>query len=282
MLTIFTSARPFLGKFDYIQRNAIQSWRSVCPGCEIILIGEEEGADKAAAELGIQYIPDVTRNEEGVILRNSVFQEAQRAARNELLCFVNADIIFTSTFLRAIQSVRISPFLLSGRRWDLELSHAIDFRDTKWEETLLSRARQEGKLHGPSAGDYFVFPRSVGIEMPPFSIRHGGWDNWIIWRFKSLGIPVIDATEAIDVVHQIHKSPSGKRTQSAWKSKQGKEELRLAGGFSSMLTLREADWVLTSRGLEKPKLGRRILGAFAKVPLWRKLLGVKRHVQHSF
>jgi len=50
MITLFSSPRPFRGHFDIIQRNAILSWKSVMPGCEIILFEDEEGTTKKVAE----------------------------------------------------------------------------------------------------------------------------------------------------------------------------------------------------------------------------------------
>lgn len=278
MLTIFSSPRPFRGEFDYIQRNAIQSWLSVCPECEIILIGDEEGTEKVASEFKLKHITEVKKNEKGIILRNSIFEAAQKAAKNDLMCFVSADIILTSNFLKMIHLVKFSPFLLSGRRWDLDIKELIDFNDMDWEEKLRFQIAREGKPHGPSAGDYFVFSRRVQLDIPPFSVKHGGWDNWFIYRFKSIGIPVIDASEVITVIHQNHDRPHLKKIKSVWKEKEGKEELRLAGGFSHMCTLRDADWVLTSESLKRPSFPRQIFSKLSLFYPFRLILTFKRQI----
>ncbi|MDP2947208.1 MAG: glycosyltransferase family A protein, partial [Nanoarchaeota archaeon] len=207
MLTIFSSPRPFKGEFNYIQRNAILSWLTVCPGCEIILIGDDEGTDRIAAEFNLKHISKVEKNKKGVLLRNAIFKEAQKAAKNELLGFISADIILTSDFLKAVRSILFSNFLLTGRRWDLDIKEEIDFNNPEWENKILFKIKESGKLHGFSAGDYFVFPRSLDLAMPPFSVQHGGWDNWLIYRFKSLGIPIIDAGQIITIIHQNHERP---------------------------------------------------------------------------
>lgn len=276
MLTIFTSPRPFLGEFDIIQRNAIQSWISACPGCEIILVGDEEGTEKVASEFKLKYIPNVKKNGKGVILRNSVFYEVQKVAQNKLLCFVNADIILTKDLLKAIQSLNLPTFLLSSRRWDLNIKEPINFKDNGWEEKLRNLIKNEGQLHSLTAGDYFVFPRDTKLNMPPFSVKHGGWDNSFTYQFKKDGIPVIDATEVIAVVHQNHGRPHLKGRKSVWKEEEGKKELKLAGGFVSMCTLREADWMLTKRGLEKPPFPRLIFSKLALFYPWRLILSFKR------
>ncbi|MEK9135096.1 MAG: hypothetical protein AAB451_02250 [Patescibacteria group bacterium] len=276
MLTIFSSPRPFKNEFDLIQRNAIQSWLSVCPDCEIILIGDEEGTAETASEFKIKYISDVKKNEKGVILRNSIFQEARKAAQNKLLCFINTDIILTGDFLKVIQSVRLPSFLLSGQRWDLNIKEPINFTNSAWQEKLRQQIKIDGKLHGLSAGDYFIFSRDVQPDMFPFSIKHGGWDNSFIYQFKKLGIPVIDATEIITVIHQNHERRQLKK--SIWKEEEGKRELRLAGGFSNMCTMREADWILTAEGLKKPQFTRQIFSKLALFYPWRLILSFKRRL----
>lgn len=280
MLTIFSSPRPFKNEFNVIQRNAIQSWLASLPECEIILIGDDEGTDKAAADFNLRYIPRTKRNEKGVILRNSIFEEAQKASRNDLLCFINADILLTGNFLSVIKAINLSSFMLSVRRWDLDIKEEINFSESRWQQVLLGKVKREGNLHGFAAGDFFIFPKNIKINMPPFSVKHGGWDNWFVYRLKSLGLPIIDATEAITVIHQNHNGHHKKEIKSVWLGKEGKNELKLAGGFSSMLTLRDADWLLTSDlKLKRPKLARRIFASLSLFYPWRILLALKRKIQ---
>ena len=52
--------------------------------------------------------------------------------------------------------------------------------------------------------DYFVFPRGMMTEIPPFVIGRPCYDNWILWMVRHRGIPLIDATRAAPVVHQNH------------------------------------------------------------------------------
>jgi len=278
MLTIFSSPRPFKGEFDYIQRNAIQSWMASFPRCEIILLGDDEGTDKVALEFNLKHIPEVEKNEKGVLLRNSVFAKAKKAAKNEIICFVSADIILTSDFLKALKNKFDLPeFLISGRRWDLNIKKTIDF-SSNWEGVLREQIIKEGKMHGFSAGDYFIFPKNIEIDMPPFSVKHGGWDNCFIFQFKKLKIPIIDATEVITTIHQNHGRPNFTKGKSVWKEEEGKRELKLAGGFKNMCTLREADWLLGPKGLKKPPFPRNLFSKIALFYPWRLALAFKRHL----
>jgi hypothetical protein len=204
MLTIFTIQKPFRGQIAIIQRNAIQSWLRLRPVCEVILFGDDEGTAEVAAEFGIRNIPDVERNEYGTPLLNSLFEVAQRTASHDLRVYVNADIILMSDFITAIQRMPKHFFLMVGHRWDLDINEALDYNRADWETHLRARLTDAGKLHGYGGIDYFVFRRGFWGDIPPFSIGRTAGDNWLIYRSRSLGAIVIDATETVTAVHQNH------------------------------------------------------------------------------
>src|SRR5437879_7577786 len=177
MLTLFTTPKPFRGHIAVIQRNAIQSWLRLRPTCEIILLGDDQGTAEVAAEFKLRYIPTVARNDYGTPLVNSLYAEAEKAATYSLLCYVNADIIFMSDLLPAVQLViREKPrSLMVGRRWDLDLKETLDFK-TDWEQWLRSLVDLRGKIHAHTGIDYFVFPKGLWGEIPPFAIGRSVWD----------------------------------------------------------------------------------------------------------
>src|SRR5260370_7243774 len=63
MLTIFTTAKPFRGHTGIIQRNALQSWKALHPGIEVILFGDNPGAAEPAQESALHHEPFVKRTE---------------------------------------------------------------------------------------------------------------------------------------------------------------------------------------------------------------------------
>lgn len=287
MLTIFTSARPFTDPhIAIIQRNAIASWKQLRPACEIIIVGDEEGVAEIAREFSLTHIPKVKKNAEGKPLKSAVFEEALKRASHDLVCFVNADIILFNDLPDAVKRIPLKKFLLAGRRWDVDIKKPIPYpafaapestSHPRYEMALRKKVEKEGRMHGPSALDYVVFPKHVNLSMPPFAMNRGGWDNWIIYRFKELRIPIIDGTSSITSIHQNHPSHIIK---NLWRtSAQARKELRLAGGFSSFLTLREADLLLTPYGLQKPPFPRNILARLSFYKPWRLLLALKRWTQ---
>jgi hypothetical protein len=254
MLTIFTVPKAFRDHTGIIQTNAIHSWLMLRPQPEIILFGNDEGTTSTASQLGIRHVPDVQCNEYGTPLLNSIFKTAQDIASNPLICYVNADIILLSDFMPAIRQIHMPSFLLVGQRWDLDLAEAIDFDNPVWEKELRARLAEKGQLHPPTGIDYFVFPRNMYAEIPAFAIGRTTWDNWLIYRTRFLGIPVIDATEIVVAIHQNHGyKPLPHSVEGPWKGPESTRNLELAGGLTHAFTLLDANRVFTPQGLKRPK-----------------------------
>ncbi len=105
MLTFFTTAKSFRAHIGIIQRNALQSWKALHPGIEIILFGNDEGAAEAAQKFGLRHEPHVECNELGTKRLDYLFARAQAIARHEILCYINCDIILMQDFCRAVGRV---------------------------------------------------------------------------------------------------------------------------------------------------------------------------------
>ena len=252
MLTIFSIPRVFRGHFKVIQNNAIRSWVSLRPRCEVILLGDDEGTAEIASELEIRHIPDIECNEKGVPLVNSMFSVAQNAAKHQLMCFVNIDVLLMSDFLPAVQQIHKHPFLMVGQRWDLELNEPVDFNDIQWETRLRARVAEYGKLHPASGVSYFVFPRGLFGDIPPFAIGRTGEDNWMVYKACSLKVPVVDATKAVMAIHQNHDyshHPEG--AAGVWEGPERKRNIELMGGMDHSFSLDYATWIITPLGMRR-------------------------------
>jgi hypothetical protein len=249
MLTIFATPKAFRGHVAVIQRNAIRSWTLLRPACEIILMGNDEGTAEIAAEFGLRYVPDVARNTLGTPLVSDLFKQAQQLSASNLFCYVNSDIILMSDFMQAIQRVvdQKSRFLLVGHRWNLDLKEILEFKPD-WEETLRSQVKKFATLAGASAIDFFVFPRGLLGEMPPFAIGRPLWDNWMLYRARALSVPLIDATPVVMAVHQNHDyshHPHG----GLWKGDEQLANAKLAGSAAHTFSLFDATHLLTPQKL---------------------------------
>ncbi|NVM22066.1 MAG: hypothetical protein HWN68_09850 [Desulfobacterales bacterium] len=252
MLTVFSVPKPFLGHIGIIQRNAIQSWACLDHGCEIILCGDEPGTEEAAAENKARYIPGVARNEYGTPLLNSVFAEVRQIANHPLLCYVNADIILLRDFIEAAQRIGLPRFLGVGQRWDLEITEPWDFDRSDWEHQLSRYVAEHGVLHPPLGSDYFVFLRDDTLgELPPFAVGRPGWDNWFIYRARKLGVPVVDLSRVVTVIHQNHgySHVANWRVETSWDGPEADWNRRLVGGWAHVFTLLDVTHVMTNETL---------------------------------
>jgi hypothetical protein len=179
-------------------------------------------------------------------------------ASHPILCYVNADIILMHDILEAVARVPWDRFLLLGQRWDLDLRDERAFDAMGWEDELRREARERGSLHGHTGVDYYVYRKGMWGEIPPFAVGRYMYDNWLIWRVRSMSVPVIDATEVVTSIHQNHD-----RTYSSMgmqppvggddyvRGIEARINTRLGGGRARRYTLRDATWRLTARGINR-------------------------------
>jgi hypothetical protein len=285
VLTIFSTPKPFIGHIGVIQRNAIRSWKLLHPDVEVILFGDDEGAAEVCRELGIRHESDVPRNEHGTKHLNHIFDRAFEISGHKFLCYVNCDIILMSDFSKAVGSASLRPreFLMVGRRWDIDITEPLDFAQADWEDILRSLALQKGEKKGPGWVDYFCFSRDLFYKkMPRLLIGRCWWDNWLIWRAKSQGAAVVDATGAVMAVHQNHDyayHPDG--FEGTLNGAEAMENKRLAGGKWHIYTMLEATHRLGPKG-EKHNWGHSLMPIkrMVGIPLWFSFLNATRSVRH--
>jgi len=204
-LTLFATPKRLQGHVGTIQRNAITSWTRLNPRPEIILFGTEPGTAEIARELGLRHVPTLKTNPWGTPLVSDLFGQAEAIGNGSALCYVNADILLFDDFPQAIARVSAwsNHFLMVGRRTDLDLTGPVDFTGD-WETQIRRHAQSEGQLQIARSVDYFAFSRGLYPEMPALAIGRFWWDNWLLWKARSLGARVVDASKAVMVIHQNH------------------------------------------------------------------------------
>jgi len=250
-MTFFSLPKAFRGHFEVIQRNAITSWTRLSPRPEIILFGNEHGTAEIARQLGLRHVPEVRRSEYGTPLVNDLFEKAQDLAMCSTLCYVNTDILLLSDFMKAVEQVASwrDPFLMVGRRTNLDLDQLLVLESPDWETRLRVLVRKQGTLGLPVQIDYFVFTRGLYRSIPDFAIGRTRWDNWLIWSARASKAPVADATAVVTVIHQNHDyshHPKGK----AWLKfgEEARKNHRLAGRRTCSLYY--ATHKLTPKGIK--------------------------------
>jgi len=252
MLTIFTTAKPFRGHIDVIQRNAIRSWKLLHRDIEVILFGDDEGSAEAARELGARHEPEVKKNEFGTILVSSMFQRAQELASHNLLCCANCDIVLLPDFIAALEKVtrKHEKFLMVGRRWDMEIKKPLAFETPGWDRELRNLTSRIGKRRAADWIDYFAFTRGTYGEIPDFAVGRTCWDDWLLWSVADSGCAVVDATRTVVAVHQNHDyshHPQGET--GVWRGVEAQRNRDLAGGWQHLRTIADATYKLGPSGL---------------------------------
>ena len=259
MITLFALPKAFTGDAVVLQRNALESWVRLAPDVEVVLIGDDPGIAEAAAGSGARHLTGVATTDYGTPLLSSAFALARAASTRRLLAYVNADIVLLPDFIAAVRRIRFPSFLCLGRRWDVDLAEELP-TDGDYERRVRSLVAARGKLALPDAIDYFVFERAGPLaELPPFAVGRPGWDNWMIYRARSLGIPVVDATRVLTAVHQNHGyAHVPERSGYRWYGPEATANFALMQGLERFQT-RHATHVLTRFGVLPALTPRRIV-----------------------
>ena len=232
-----------------LQDNALSSWRALSPSVQVIVFGAETGVADAANGVGALHVPEIATSEHGTPLVSDLFRRAQELATNEMLCFVNADIILPPKLLDAVETtVTIRPDAIGvGQCRDIE----IDGDVRGWTPDLEAAARA-APLRGPGGIDYIVFARGAFPTMPPFAVGRANFDNWLLWDARKRGLAVVDFTEAVPAIHQMHAYGhlEGGQTE-AYFGAEARRNFALAGGRLRLFNVDDATHRLTPNGLRR-------------------------------
>ncbi len=279
LLTLFTAPKPFTNPhIDLIQRNALRNWMALGEAVEVVVIGDEPGIAEVCAELGLRYLPDVRCNDLGTPLISSIFDLARQVNQSPYLAYSNADILILPDLLISLQQIaeQSDRFLVVGQRWDLNVTQPIDF-SPGWDDRLRTRLAADASLHGKAGSDYFLYPRACFETIPDFAVGRAGWDNWMIYRARWQHWPVIDATEAVTIIHQNHDYshlPGGK---PHYQLPETDTNIRLAGGRRTIFRLNDVSHVFDGQKVRRKSLGWsafwREVEIFPLVGLRSRLLG---------
>lgn len=242
MLSFVGTPKAFVEPFATIQRNAIVSWREIDPDGEVLLFGDDDGVAEFAREIGARHVPEVATTEDGIPLLGDILTQARRLARHDLLAFANADIVLGPELVTATRQIAAwrRRFLLTGRRTNLALG-AIDFA-ADWASEVRELAYGQGTLHPGT--DYFVFPRSLWGDIPPFVIGRESWSCWLLSAARQRRAVVVDATEVVWAIHQEHPY-----NRSLFKSPDWLTNERLLGGQHNSFLSPECTHALSPRGI---------------------------------
>jgi hypothetical protein len=272
-LTILAMPKPFRGHIGIIQRNAITSWTVLRPRPEIYLFGEEEGVAEIAAELNINHLNDIARNEFGTPLLDDLLRRAREFVRSPLLCYINSDIILLQEFVDAVSAIygQFPKFLGVAHRLNIELTETLDF-EGGGETNLRGEILPLGTLGDPTAIDVFVFHPDCYQQVPAFAIGRAWFDQWLIKEARRQRIPVVDMTQFARAIHQNHDySHIAGGQHGAYWGEEARRSLAIYGGVPHAYTLLDVTHELLPGGRIRRVHFRRTAAAVQQW-LWKTLV----------
>ncbi len=282
MITIFSPMRPFHGNIGEVQLNAIRSWLAIRPACEVILVDDEEGTTPAAtAGLEVTIIREVKRSRLGAPLLDDLLRTAAKFARHEIMAYITADVLMSpnsgTEILRCHQLMQGRPYLAVCARVDMLQPLTIDFDRPDWFEEVKAAARTHGKPHGHTALDLWVYPRSLDFNCPPFPIGRCATDGWVVYKARREGIPVVNVTSAIMLIHQLHDRPATRSPLFY------EEQLECVYLFENMgenaMSLLDADWVYRHGEIRRPSGLARLHSLMSFFRPYRFLVAQRRKIR---
>lgn len=258
-VTVFSLPKPFTDPaISRIQANAIRSWQAIAEKVEVLLLGNEQGIEDFASEIGVRHCGEIQSNSHGTPLVSSAFEQANRLATGEYLLYCNADVILRGDLVGLAEKLGQrwpSGFLAIGRRDEISLSDQLDWSDCEQVNRTLDEAYQRSHKAARVCKEYFLFRRGQFSTLPAFAVGRGNWDNWMVSHSRRTGSPVVDAGPIIRALHQEHsyshlETKSG-RQSSRWNCYVAGDEARanenLAGG-KCLIRGSSTDWLVDAHG----------------------------------
>lgn len=256
LITLFTAPKPFTDPhISLIQRNALRNWQALGDEVEVVVVGDEPGIAEACKALNVRHFPNVRCNDSGTPLISSIFDLARGGTESPFMVYSNADILFLPGLIDAVHVLAGDerPFLAVGQRWDIDITNEIRFTEG-WAAALGNRIPDQGRLHGQTGSDYFIFPRACFQDIPDFAVGRAGWDNWMIFHARWQHWPVINTTKAITIIHQNHDYAHLPGGLKHFHQPESKENIQKAGGIPAIFRLTDSTHVLENGVLKRKQL----------------------------
>ncbi len=269
MITIFSTPKNFTNEFTKIQKNAFLNWRSLSKKIEIIIMGNSLGAESEAKKIGAKYIKEIESSKDGIPTIPGLFKTAEKNSTNDILCYVNSDILFPKNFLETIKILKMynRKYLAVGHRWDLNVNELIDFSNSDDSNNFWSYAKEKSKKHSCTGIDYFIFKKGTFNKIPKLVIGRIGWDNWLLWKARNKRIPLIDISDNVFTIHQNHSYnyKSYKNHADLLSSNDAIHNIKITG--ENALNLLDSNYHIVSSNIKRKKSKEFRMRNLGKLPI---------------
>jgi hypothetical protein len=143
------------------------------------------------------------------------------------------------------------PLYVVGQRTDIDQASPLDF-DAGWQDRLVARAVERGERKPLQWIDYFMFPRGLFTDLPPFAIGRPGYDPWLIWRAADLGAQIVDATRFLPAIHQRHDYSHVGSREAAFSGVEAKRNAAIVDDWRHYHSIAYATVVIDEAGNLRP------------------------------
>lgn len=231
LFSVFKSAED--PHIRVIQRNALNAWLRLSPRPEILVFGDVPGVADLCAEFGVRHVPGIPVDEDNHERLDAAYQIAWELGAHDRMLHINADMILPPYFTDLVDCIDAERYLLIGERWDTPVKGELDFSDGWWER-LNDLAQRRGASGSVTSMDYFLHQRHA-FTLPELSARSWYSDNVIVQQCLLSGIPVLDASRVLRVVHQRHDHAyAGDNAQRAVNAASQRAQAHLVDGVKNL------------------------------------------------
>ncbi len=233
-----------------------------------------------AKELNIRVIPRVRKTVYGTPILSDALEQMYKHAKGDYIGYINSDIIFLSDFSTITKHIQTfpHPFIVSSQRYALDVENEIVGKKN-WEKTLRKRIKNEFVHPILSSSDYFIFPKTLHLPLPPFALGKLYWDRWFYYYAKKHHIALLDATPSVTAIHQQHYGLKGLHGYDTVKlGREVESNIRLLGGPENAFHIFDCEYYLYPNGIQKKKMT--ITRIIRTTEIWLHLFSSKhRHVR---
>jgi hypothetical protein len=251
LVTIFSLPKSFNDStISRIQSNAIRSWSLLGPQVDVVLLGKDPGISEFAKSNGFRHDGGGECNEFGTPILSDAFSRVRQLSSAPFLMYCNADVILRGEVVAVVNLLqhdsRFQRFLAFGRRIDMRLNRLVNWNDNDDQSSVDQEGRRSGTKGPVVCKEYFLFPRDLFVDIHPFAVGRGNWDNWMVAHAKANRIPVINISQRITALHQKHgySHVHGSQLRCYVTGEEAINNQRLAGG-RNVIRGSSAEWRLT-------------------------------------
>ena len=174
-------------------------------------MGKEKGIEEIAKRFQAKPIPDIKTNKWGTPYLDGLIEKVVQVARFEILVLINADCILVGDLEQVVETIykRFSQFLAIATRYDSKIQERLPVLD--WKSFALKNKGIPHPLFRQAQGkksvggmDIWIFSKTLYPKIPPFLVGRLNWDSWLVSNVYERQIPIIDISEEIFLIHQLH------------------------------------------------------------------------------